>query len=266
MRHTNRLANKVAFITGSSRGIGRETARYLTAQKASVIINGRNARQLEQTRKQLIADGSSVAAVCGDILSDPLVIANKAIEKFGRVDILINNAALSMRGSFEDTELSVWRKILENNILGCVAITHALLTEIRNRKGAIMFIGSISGLYGFYQAVPYSISKMAITGIAQALRMELANSGTHVGIIYVGFTKNDPDKVIMGSHGDPVSLHRSAHSTQYDVARNIVEAIIRKKKRTVLTPLGHYISFLQRFFPNWLEYRYRLYAKKHSEV
>jgi NAD(P)-dependent dehydrogenase (short-subunit alcohol dehydrogenase family) len=246
------LEGKVAIVTGSSRGIGRETARLLLAHGARVVINGRDPERLEQTRQDLGSAGR-VLAVTADVSTrgacDHLV--TQALRAFGSVDTLVANAGVSMRGRFEEIAPEVFRRILEQNVLGSVYPAQAALPALRASCGSILFVSSVAGIRGLAMISAYSAAKMALTAVAQSLRMELAGSGVHVGIVYVGMTRNDPGKQTVGPQGQQIVLAPRTRLAQPQerVAAAILRALRARRAWTVLTGLGWLNAISVRLIP-----------------
>jgi NAD(P)-dependent dehydrogenase (short-subunit alcohol dehydrogenase family) len=251
----NYFQNKVVIITGSSRGIGRATALECARRGAIVVLNGRNIERLEKTHAMMEERGYNVLSVSGDVTSvdESLNLINKTVQAFGHLDILINNAGIVSRGGFEDTDPSVFRKIIETNILGSVYTTQFALPYLGKTGGSVVFISSIAGLRGFPMTSPYSASKMALNGIAESLKIEMAGSGVHVGIIYVSFTKNDPEKRVLAADGTMKEVAPSFQVPQERTARLILRSVKNRRFKTALTPLGKMTCAVQRVAPWFVE-------------
>ncbi|MFP4429997.1 MAG: SDR family NAD(P)-dependent oxidoreductase [Spirochaetaceae bacterium] len=255
---------RVAIVTGSSKGIGRETARLFLRNGYGVVINGRDTAKLGVTQSQLDDGSGRLLSVAGDVTKedDASHLLKSTLDRFGRLDVLINNAGISMRGRFEDTEATVFRAMFETNLVGSAVMTRAALPALRESKGSLLFISSLAGLRGFPGIAAYSAAKMGLTAFADALRVELVGSGVHVGIVYVGFTENDPDKTVFRGDGSQEAITRPARSSQTDVARAVFSAVRRRKKRAYLTVYGPLLRLAQRFFPGLLEMALRRSSKK----
>jgi NAD(P)-dependent dehydrogenase (short-subunit alcohol dehydrogenase family) len=233
--------DKVAIVTGSSRGIGRATAYRLARRGAVVVLNGRNTIRLENTRKEMEKKGYTVFGIAGDVtlIKDSKNLIEKTIERFGTIDILINNAGIVSRGKFEDIKPDVFRKVVEGNLLGSVYTTMFALPYLKETGGSLVFISSLAALRGF------------LTALAESLRIELAGTGIHVCIIYVGFTENDPEKRVLAADGSMIKVDTPFRVSQEKTANWIVQSIVKKKFKAVLTPLGKLSSLAQRLAP-WL--------------
>ena len=258
------LKDKVVIITGGSKGIGRETAKLFAKEGAKVIITGRSLEPLKKTCA-LINTFGSCDYHQGDVINieDSTRIVQAVYEKYHHIDVLINNAGMSMRGLFEETTLDLFHKIIDINFSGAVDMTKLVLPFIIESKGSILFISSLSGLKGIPGIAPYGTAKMALTGFSESLRAEIDHYGVHVGIIYVGFTENDPDKTYYSSLGDRLPLKRPKNNdTQESVAKHVLKAVKKRKHVMYLTGLGKVTQVFYRFFPRLSGYILRKFARK----
>lgn len=243
---------KIILITGGSKGIGRETAGLFGRLGAHLYICGRSLEALEKSARRLTEEGSIVEALQVDV-RDPeecRSLVETIEQREGRLDVLINNAGMSMRGSVKETAPSVFRNMIDVNFLGAAYLTHYSIPLLQASRGSIVFISSLSALHGLPLIGAYGSSKLALSGFAQSLRAELHSDGVHVGILYVGFTENDSDKLVYSKDGSlvPLKRPRSSHS-QIQVAEKIVSCVFRRKKEMTLTQTGHLAAFAFRFFP-----------------
>lgn len=236
-------------------GIGKTIALELCKQGANVVLNGRNGERLESTRQEFLQKGYSVIAVRADVTepTDCEVLINKAIEAFGKIDILINNAGLSMSERFENLHPEVFDAVIKSNIQGSAYPTLKALPSLKQTKGSVIFISSAAGMIGLPTASAYSAGKMALTAIAQSLKVELAETGVHIGIVHVGFTQNDANKRVLNATGELIPVaDRPAYlqQTQEEVAKSVLRTIEKRKFKVVLSVVGKLNSFMARFFPN----------------
>ncbi len=246
--------NKTAIVTGSGMGIGRAIALELCKQGAHVVLNGRSEERLEKTRQAFLQEGYRVIAVRADVtqISECNELIQKTIEAFGGIDILITNAGISMSEYFEKLDSKVFAQIIESNIHGSAFPVLSALPAIKISKGSIVFISSAAGLVGLPTASAYSAGKMALTALAQSLRIELSNTGVHIGIVHVGFTKNDDDKRVLNAKGELIPVaHRPAYlqQTQEEVASAVLDLIRKRRFKSILSFVGKLNAFAIRYFP-----------------
>ena len=262
------MKGKIAIITGSSRGIGKATAIQLGQQGASVILNGRNKQRLDEAVSDLRSQGIEARGFAGDLI-DPEVakgLIQFTIDEFGKLDILVNNAGLSMRGLFSELEPEVFREIFDANVLNAMNVTNAAISHLINSKGSVIFVSSVVGIRALPYTSVYSSAKMALTGLAEALKIELKKQRVHVGIVYVGYTQNAADKTVMNADGKMIPLKPrdgGVADTPEGVARLILRNIQKKQFRTVHSFPGKINSILNRIFPFIVEFALtRIYHKK----
>ena len=191
------LQSKVIVVTGSSRGIGRHLAMLLLERGATVVLNGRDPERLEKTRVELAERASErVSALAGDVshLEFCKSLAEFVRTKHGRLDGLINNAGASMRGNFSELSAATVDSIVHSNLQGSIYPTLACGPLLKESRGSVVFVSSLAGARGFPGVSVYSAAKMALTGLSQSLRAEWSSAGVHVGLVFLAFTENDPDK------------------------------------------------------------------------
>jgi len=250
--------NKVAIITGSSRGIGKATAIELVKNGASVVLNGRNQESLTKAENEIKALGGKVLSICCDV-SIPEQAKNlidKTIKTFGRLDILINNAGVSMRGDFSDLNPEVFKTVFETNIFGVVNPSIPALPHIRKSHGSIVFISSLCGIRGLPGLSAYCSSKMALRAIAESIRIEEINSKIHIGLILVGFTENEHDKKTIAADGSLLTINDRSNfkvQTTTTVAKAILKNIKKRKFRTTLSGIGKLNALMQAIMPGLVE-------------
>lgn len=253
-----KFQDKVALITGSSSGIGKATAIEMSKQGASIVLNGRNKEKLIKVEEQIKNHGGIVTSFCCDISipSDAKELLEFAIKSFGKLDILINNAGVSMRGNFSELNPEVFKTVFGTNVLGTANISIPALPYIKESNGSIVFISSVAGIRGLPNNSAYSSSKMALRAMAESIRIEETNSNIHVGLIYVGITEIEKDKKTIGADGSLIGLQdRSGRNVQTleQVANSIITNITKRKYKTVLTRIGKLNAFLQAIVPNVVE-------------
>ena len=256
--NTKTLQDKVAIITGSSRGIGKAIAIELAKKGAYIVLNGRNKLRLAEVENQIRKIQPEVISVCCDLstIQGGQFLIDEAIKKFGRVDILVNNVGVSMRGKFADLNPEVFKTILDSNVLSAVHPSIPALKHLRATKGSLLFISSLAAIRGLPGMSAYCSAKMALRGIAESIRIEESKNQIHVGLMYVGYTEIDDGKETISSDGSRRLLEprkgRGAQTKDY-VAKAVIRNIRKKDFLTVLTPIGKINLFLQSIFPMIVE-------------
>ncbi len=248
--------DKVVLITGSARGIGLAAARLMGGRGARVIISDIIEDVLESARSELEAAGVEVLAVKADVTSpgDCEALVAAAAERFGRLDILINNAGISIVDYLENLRPETAKKIVDVNIMGCVYMTIAALPELKKTRGQVAFVSSVSGIRNIPTACMYGSTKAFLRSFAESIRLELKPMGIHVSVISPGFATTDPNKTVMRGDGSARPIDRPPHSTPEDVAREMAQMIERKERERVTTPLGKATLALERLSPTLLDW------------
>lgn len=264
------LSGKVAVVTGSGRGIGKAIARELAERGAAVVLNGRNRERLELAEKEIREIHPSVISVCCDVAEEEggKLLIGEALKAFGRIDILVNNVGVSMRGRVAELRPEVFSTIHKSNVMAAVSPTIPALPYLRDTRGSIVFISSLAGIRGLPFVSAYSASKMALRAIAESIRIEEAENGLHVGLVYVGYTEIDAGKETIAADGTPRLLEmRGGKGVQSkkSVAHAVVRNIVRRRFITVLTPVGKLNAILQPRFPMLVERIIRGNIRKFEE-
>jgi short-subunit dehydrogenase len=249
--------DKVVIITGARQGIGRTLCTMLADEGSRLILNSRNAVKLADLENDLVSKGCDAVDVPGDISDEEVCksIIEHTINKYGKIDILINNAGVAGTGTVEAADSLVFRKQVEVNLLGSYYLTKHALPYIRLSHGSIQFISSLAGLFGLPSYSGYSASKMALTALAQSLKAELHGQNVHVGVAYVGFTENDPSKEQYNSGGElaPAPDRKVRKVTSEKTASLIIKQIRKRKFISVHSILGKAELLISKFFPSLIE-------------
>ena len=187
------MKDKVVIITGGSSGIGKALAYEFGSKGSKVLITGRNKQELDATVAELKTSGVVVEGFQADVSieADNKRMAEAAITHFGKIDILINNAGISMRALFDEVDLDVVKKVMDINFYGVLYATKYCLPEIKKHNGSVIGISSIAGFRGLPGRTGYSASKFALNGFLEVLRTELLKTGVHVLTACPGFTASN---------------------------------------------------------------------------
>lgn len=251
------MKNKVIVITGASSGIGRSLARELASMGAKLSLAARRTDLLEDLRAEL--PGTEILIQTTDVSreEDCRALIEATIERFGRIDVLINNAGISMRAAFEDVDLKVIRQLMEVNFYGTVYCSKFALPYLLKTKGSLVGVISIAGYVGLPGRTGYSASKFAIRGFLDTVRIENLKKGLHVLVAAPGFTASEVRKVALtndGSQQGETPRDESKMMSSEECARHIVGAIKKRKRELILTfTEGKLTVFLGKFFPSLLD-------------
>jgi dehydrogenase/reductase SDR family member 7B len=248
------MKDKVVIITGASSGIGRALAFEFGREGAHVVINGRREQELKLVEAALVKNGIQTLAVVGDVSvdADCRSIIDKTIERFGKIDVLVNNAGISMRALFEDLQLDVFKKVLEVNFFGTVQCTKYALPYILKSRGSIVGISSINGKRATPARTAYSASKYAMEGFLEALRLEVMKRGVHVLSVCPGFTSSNIRSVALTADGHAQGespRDENKMMSAEETAIHIYEAVVKRKRDLVLTTQGKLAVWLTKLFP-----------------
>lgn len=179
----NNLENKVIIITGGSKGIGRVTALLLAKQNARLVLASRKIADLMKIKEELQLPDDRILLVEADVSNeeDCSSIVNQAVEKFGRVDVLINNAAQFNRSKVIDLDLNDFDRVWKTNVRGVIAMTQRVLPHMINQnEGTILNISSTSGKRGYVTGAAYAASKFALNGFTECLLREVRENNIRV--------------------------------------------------------------------------------------
>lgn len=257
------LKDKVVIITGASSGIGLAAAKEFASHGCKVVMAARRLELLQETEK-LISTTTEVLSVKCDVSieEDCKALIEATVAKFGRIDILINNAGISMRAMFRDLDLSVIKQLMDVNFWGTVYCTKYALPHILKTHGSIVGVISIAGFKGLPARTGYSSSKFAIYGFLDTLRVEHLKDDLHVMIFAPGFTaSNIREEALVsdGSRQGETPRDEASMMTADECARHLIKGIEKRKAQIVLTPVGKLTVILNKFFPRLvdrLEYNY----------
>jgi short-subunit dehydrogenase len=261
--------DKVIAITGGSDGIGRALVDELIARGAKVATCGRNQDKLYDL--QVKNPGLPLHTIVADvsIFEDCANFINSTISTFGGIDILINNAGISMRGLLQDLELDVLKKVMDINFYGTVYCTKLALASIIKNKGTIVGVSSIAGYRGLPGRSGYSASKFAVNGWLEAVRTEMLDTGVNVMWVCPGFTSSNIRNSALDSKGNqhgesPMNEEELMSAAQ--CATHILKAIEKRKRTLVLTFTGKRTVFMNKFFPRLADRLVRKFFFRNGEL
>lgn len=246
--------NKVVVVTGGTEGIGKALVEQFLLAGAQVATCARNQDKLYRLQSEF--PSYPLHAVLADVSveNDCRHFIESTLRTFGGVDVLINNAGVSMRALLKDTTADVIKRVMEINFFGAVYCTKFALDSVIHRKGSVVGISSIAGYRGLPGRSGYSASKFALQGWLEAIRTELLDDGVHVMWVCPGFTASNIRAAALNKDGQAqgeTPLDESKLMTAEEVAKEILQAVKKRKRTLVLTFTGKQTVFLNKFFPGW---------------
>jgi len=266
---TGRFRDKVVVVTGGASGIGLAVCRRLAADGAKIGLLDMDEQALDAVQRELDKQGVDSLSVKCDV--SRRVAAEEAIqhfiERFGGIDVLFNNAGITQRGPFVDTDIAVFERVMAVNFFGSLYCTKAAIRSLIQRKGLIIVNESVAGLAPLLGRTGYSASKHALNGLFTSLRTEIRETGTHVMIVCPGFVETNLQTRALGCNGS-VTAHPQSRVGQQDTPEHVAEMIVRgalkRKHLLVLTPVGKISYWISRIFP--ILYERAMARKLRSEL
>ncbi|WP_291399519.1 SDR family oxidoreductase [Daejeonella sp.] len=253
------LKNKTVIITGASSGIGKSCAEQFAKKGANLVLGARQYVTLCEVAQDLEKRyGIKAIAVQCDVSieSDCKDLIDQANNSFKRIDVLINNAGISMRALFKDLDLLVLKNLMDVNFWGAVYCTKYALPELLKNQGSVVGVSSIAGYRGLPGRTGYSASKFALNGFLESLRVENLKTGLHVMIASPGFTASNIRNVALAKDGTSqgeTSMDEAKMMSSDQVAEIIIKGVEQRKRSLVMTAQGKLTVFLNKILPAWLD-------------
>jgi len=258
--------NKVVVITGGSDGIGKALIEAIIPLGAKVATCGRNHDKIYKL--QVEYSHVMLHAIACDVSKEEECrrFIESTIETFGGIDILINNAGISMRALFMDATTEVTRRVMDINFMGAVYCTKYALPSILERQGTVVGVSSTAGYRGLPGRSAYCASKFALQGWLESLRTELYRTGVHVMWVCPGFTASNIRHAALDNQAEARGqsvLDEGVIMTASACARHILRAIEKRKRTLVLTLTGKVTVLINKIFPSLADkLTYNFYYKK----
>jgi|SRR6185295_1254765 len=258
------FADHVILITGASAGIGKAISLELAPQRPKLVLSARNADRLEEVARQCEALGAQTAVVPCDVTAESQCrdLVARAVERFGKLDVLVNNAGRAMWSRFDEmADLSVLEDVMRLNYLGSVYPTFYALPHLRESRGRIVAMSSVSGLTGVPLLSGYSASKHAVIGFFESLRIELAPFGVTVTILAPDFVQSEILERALGPDGKPLAyspFDQKKLLSPEATARRIVKAMAKRERLVVISQRSKHVrlgKLLSPEFVDWLTSR-----------
>jgi NAD(P)-dependent dehydrogenase (short-subunit alcohol dehydrogenase family) len=233
------LHGKVALITGGSSGIGRATALRLASFGVRVAVAARTAQNLDEVVQQAKTFGVEALAVPTDVtdLHQCRHAVETAVAHFGRLDVLLCSAGVSMRGMFADAEPAALEQVMQVNFFGTLYPTYFAVPHVKRSHGSLVAISSLTGKRGTPSYAIYGASKFAVRGLYDSLRLELACDGVHVGVVSPGFVETPLRGRVLDASGRPWPRPPAPPFRIWPVEKcvdRIVRVIVKRKSQALL--------------------------------
>lgn len=249
------LRDKVIWITGASSGIGEALALELAKRQARLILSARRADELKKVAARTGLADLDLMVLPFDLsdTSQASAWAAQIINKFGRIDVLINNGGMSQRSEAVQTSMEIDRRLMEVNYFSAVSLTKAVFPYMKRQKsGHIVVISSIAGKFGFFLRSSYSAAKHALHGFFESFRLETENMGIKTLIVCPGKIRTE---ISVNAVTEDGSAHRKMDESHVDAmsaeecARQIVQAILNNKEEILVGGKELMAVKIRRFFP-----------------
>jgi len=254
------MQDKVVIITGASSGIGKALVYNLASKGAKISMAARNTKKLEEIKNDIEKKFSTqITYIKCDVTKelDCKNLINTTIKDFRKIDVLINNAGISMRAIFDDVKLSVIRDLMNVNFWGTVYCTKFALPYLQKSKGSLVGIISIAGYIGLPGRTAYSASKFAVRGFLDTIRIENLKKGLHVLVAAPGFTASNvrlSALVADGKQQGETPRDESNMMSAEKCAEIISKGIIKRKRKIIMTfEEGKLTVFLSKWMPKILD-------------
>jgi short-subunit dehydrogenase len=235
------FTDKVIVVTGASEGIGRALCLALAPQRPKLAIAARNEGRLNELMKEVESKGARALIIPTDVTSEDACknLIKKTIEKWGSIDVLVNNAGGTMWTNFEDiADTSIFEKMIRLNYLGSVYCTYYALPHLKKSKGLIVAVSSVAGLTGIPTRTAYAASKHALFGFFDSLRIELDGTGVSVTMVAPAFVLSEIHRRALGHDGKPLGkspLQEDKIMTAQTCAALIVKAMENRERLLLMS-------------------------------
>jgi short-subunit dehydrogenase len=264
------MKNKVVVITGGSDGIGKALVELYLSLGATVATCARNYDKLYQLQQSNV--GKPLLILTADLSNETECknFIDKVVLTYSKIDILINNAGISMRSLFAEVEIDTLKKVMDINFWGSVFCTKFCLPHITKSKGSIVAISSIAGYRGLPGRTGYCASKFAVNGFFESLRTELLHSGVNVLWVCPGFTSSNIRNAALNSKGQSQGesqMNEGEMMSSEECAKHIVSAIGKRKRTMILSFKGKQTVFMNKFFAKLTDkLTYNFFFKNHQLI
>jgi NAD(P)-dependent dehydrogenase (short-subunit alcohol dehydrogenase family) len=251
------LHEKVALITGGSSGIGRATALRLAGHGCRIVVAARNQSALDEVVQEAEGKGGQALAAPTDVTNpeDCRRAVEATVSRFGRLDILLCSAGLSMRTYFENSDLAAMEKVVRVNFFGTLYVTYFAVPHVKKSRGSLVAMSSLTGLRGIPSYSLYGATKFAVQGLYESLGLELRRDGVHVGVVSPGFVDTPLRDRVLGPDGkvwpEPPHPPFRVWPVEKCVDR-IVRLIVKRRSRALLPAYAGLLLTLDHIFGRWI--------------
>ena len=252
-------SDSVVLITGAAGGIGSALAHRYARAGARLVLLDIDDQGLDRLSDRLTEGGASVVACVCDVTNEQACHAavREGVEAFGGIDVLINNAGLTHLSFVEETDASVFRRVMDINFFGAVYVTQAALPSLLERRGSIAVMSSVAGFAPLFGRSGYSASKHALHGFFESLRGEIAGRGVQVTMVCPSFTRTGIGDKALGADGGVATEPRTVTGRAMEpdaVADAVYRGVAAGRRLVVLSAVGRLSFVLSRFAPRIFEF------------
>lgn len=251
---TETARGRIVAITGAAGGIGSALARAFLRRGAFVALLDLPGARLDALEASLAEAGSAVLALPCDVTSEEACrrAMDEVVQRFGGLDVLVNNAGQTHLGRFDETDVAVLRRVMDVNFFGAVCCTRAALSALVARRGIVVVLSSVAGFAPLAGRAGYAASKHALHGLFDSLRVELRAQGVHVLLVCPSFVATDIGARALGPDGGAPRVARTTTgraASPDEVAEAIVKATDARRRLLVLSAVGRLSYWLTRLWP-----------------
>ena len=261
---TRSFDGAAVVISGAGGGLGRALAHRFGHAGSRLVLLDRDAAALQAVARELDAAGIETLALARDVTDEAACLdsVRRGVERFGRLDVVINNAGITHRSPFETTHSDVLRRVMDVNLFGAIHLTRAALPHLKRAHGLIVALSSVAGFSPLIARTGYAASKHAMHGFFGSLRTELAPAGVGVMLVCPSFVATGIDRNALGPTGDAATHAQVVVGTRLlpdVVADRIVHAATRDRRLVLIGRTAHAAWWLSRLAPGVYE---RVMARK----
>ena len=251
---TRSFRDKVVVVTGAASGIGAAICHRFSREGARIGLLDMDEKGVKSAADKLRATGADAVGISCNVISEGECSSaiEEVLQRYGGIDVLVNNAGITQRSAFVDTKISVYRRVMDVNFFGSLHCTKAAIDSLIKRKGTVIVIESLAGITPLLGRTGYSASKHALHGFFTSLRSEIRADGVHIMLVCPGFVETNLQTRALGGDGR-VTTHPQSVVGKPTSAAKVAEAIykgtLKKKHLLVITPVGKLTYWMNRFAP-----------------